>query len=116
MSHIYQPAMLIKLLSSNGTATTEQIAKQLLSKDQSQVDCYKHVTKSMIGKVLTQSRGITTKTGETYYLNEFDGLSESEIDQRISMCKESITEFLSKREDPWNHRRKSSGYISESIR
>jgi len=116
MSHIYQPAMLIELLSSNGTATTEQIAKQLLSRDQSQVDYYKHVTKSMVGKVLTQSRGITTKTGDLYYLNDFEDLSESEIDQLISMCKGSITEFLSKREDPWNHRRKSSGYISGSIR
>ena len=116
MSHIYQPAMLIELLSSNGRATTEQIAKQLLSRDQSQVDYYKHVTKTMVGKVLTQSRGITTKTGDTYYLNDFEDLSDSEIDQLISMCKESITEFLSKREDPWNHRRKSSGYISGSIR
>ena len=83
MSHIYQPAMLIELLSSNGTATTEQIAEQLLSRDQSQVDYYKHVTKSMVGKVLTQSRGITTKTGDLYYLNDFEDLSESEIDQLI---------------------------------
>ena len=65
MSHIYQPSMLTDLLTNNGEATTEEVAKQLLGRDQSQVDYYKHVTKSMVGKVLTQSRKITSKKDAT---------------------------------------------------
>ena len=116
MSHIYQPSMLIELLTNNGEATTEEVAKQLLGRDQSQVDYYKHVTKSMVGKVLTQSRKITSKKDDKYYLNGFGDLSQSEIDRLIVLCEESINNFLSKREDPWSHRRKSTGYISGSIR
>ena len=38
MSHIYQPVMLIKLLESSGKAKITDIAKSLLSHDQSQIE------------------------------------------------------------------------------
>ena len=53
MSHIYQPVMLIELLSRQGSASTIEIAKALLGHDISQVDYYAHITKNMVGKVLT---------------------------------------------------------------
>ena len=117
MSHIYQPVMLIELLSKQGSASTKEIAKALLGHDVSQVEYYEHITKNMVGKVLTQSRGITSKDKNQYSLNSFYGLSESEISELINRCHSKIEEFLDKRGDKvWNHRRKSSGYISGTFR
>ena len=66
MSHIYQPVMLIELLGRQGSASTTEIAKALLGYDVSQVEYYEHITKNMVGKVLTQSRGITSKDKNQY--------------------------------------------------
>lgn len=117
MSHIYQPVMLIELLRSNGSATVNQIARSLLDRDISQVEYYEHITKSMVGMVLTKNRGITEKTGDSYSLNGFDDLSQDEVDQLIQDCIERINEYVTRRgEDIWSHRRKSSGYISGTKR
>ena len=72
MSHIYQPVMLIEILKKNGSASTNDIAKALLSYDISQVEYYEHITKNMVGKVLTKSRGVTSKDKNQYHLNEFE--------------------------------------------
>ena len=37
MSHVYQPVMLIEILKNNGSASTNEVAKALLSYDISQV-------------------------------------------------------------------------------
>lgn len=55
MSHVYQPVMLQVLLENGGAASTEDIAKALLSYDRSQVEYYEIRTKNMVGKVLTQN-------------------------------------------------------------
>jgi ATP adenylyltransferase len=47
MSHVYQPVMLRVLLEKGGTASTEDIAKALLSYDRSQVEYYEIRTKSI---------------------------------------------------------------------
>ena len=52
MSHIYQPVMIKTLVKSNNTASVTKIAKEFLSKDQSQIDYYKEETKNMVGRVL----------------------------------------------------------------
>ena len=76
MSHIYQPSVLIGLLTNNGEATTEKVAKRLLGRDQSQVYYYKHAIKSIVRKVLTQSRKVTKKN-DKYYLNGVGDPSQS---------------------------------------
>jgi len=117
MSHVYQPVMLIELLRSNGSASVEQIAKALLIEDRAQIDYYTHITKNMVGKVLTTNRGITSKDKDTYSLNGFSDLTESQIGELIEACTLKLEEFLEKRgEQPWAHRKKSSGYISGTLR
>jgi diadenosine tetraphosphate (Ap4A) HIT family hydrolase/5-methylcytosine-specific restriction endonuclease McrA len=37
--------------------------------------------------------------------------SNVEIDELISLCDGRIAEYLQKRDDPWSHRRKSTGYV-----
>lgn len=116
MSHIYQPAMLVELLQKGGSASVTEIAQSLLSRDRSQVEYYEHITKNMVGEVLTKSREITAKDGNKYSLLGFSDLEPAEIAELISLCEQKVTEFLEKREDPWGHRKKSSGYISGTIR
>ena len=70
----------------------------------------------MVGRVLTDNRGITEKDGEAYRLGNFSHLSQIEIDELLQLCNFKITRCLEKRSDPWSHRRKSLGYISGTIR
>ena len=63
MSHVYQPAMLLELLRSGGRASVDQIAKALLLLDSSQVEYYGQITKNMVGRVLSNKRGITERKG-----------------------------------------------------
>ena len=117
MSHVYQPVMLIEILKNNGSASTNEVAKALLSYDISQVEYYEHITKNMVGKVLTKSRGVTSKDKDQYHLNEFENLDKEEIEKLISFCEEKIENFIEKRGDKvWEHRKKSSGYISGTLR
>ena len=117
MSHIYQPVMLIELLERRGSASVTEIARALLGHDVSQVEYYEHITKNMVGKVLTNSRGITSKEKNQYTLIGSEELTDDERSQLITRCQNKIEEFPGKRGDKvWEHRRKSSGYISGTIR
>ena len=111
MSHIYQPVMLREILRRNGAATVNEIARALLAEDRSQVEYYEQITKNMVGRVLTKSRGITEKDSETYRVKDFPELSEKEVNELIALCDAKIADYLDKRSDPWSHRRKSAGYI-----
>ena len=116
MSHIYQPVMLIELLSNKGQSTVRNIAKAILSEDESQIEYYEHITKNMVGRVLTKNRGITEKDKNNYSLIGFDELNQKEIEDLKNACVSKIDEYLEKRSDAWSHRKKSSGYISGTIK
>ena len=77
MSQIYQPVMLIELLQNGGMASRDQIAKAILSHDSSQIEYYEHITLNMVGKVLTNNRGITERNNRDYYLKGFDNLKRT---------------------------------------
>ena len=117
MSQIYQPVMLIELLQNGGMASRDQIAKAILSHDSSQIEYYEHITLNMVGKVLTNNRGITERNNRDYYLKGFDNLSSTEVQDLIDLCRQKIESFKEARgEKIWSHRRKSSGYISGTLR
>jgi hypothetical protein len=67
--------MLIELLKNNGQASVSQIAQSILNHDPTQLDYYSEVVKNMVGKVLTQKRGITEKSENTYRLIDANQLS-----------------------------------------
>ena len=75
MSHIYQPVMLMTLLRNDGSATVEQIAREFLVRDQSQVEYYSHITKVMPGRVLGKNHGLVEKVHDQYLLRGFDSLT-----------------------------------------
>jgi len=117
MSHIYQPVMLLELLTKQGAADSNTIARALLSQDQSQVEYYRQITKNMVGKVLTKNRGITRKDGEHYSLPRFKELSLEQVAELVNLCQLKIDEYSAKRGDAiWSHRSKSAGYIPGTVR
>ena len=116
MSHIYQPVMIKTLLSNDGKSTIEQISRDILANDESQVDYYENITKNMVGRVLSNHK-IVSKDKEAFSLIDFDELSSDEIDELINLCNEKLEEYIQKRgEQIWEHRKKSSGYISGTLR
>jgi len=128
MSHIYQPVMLMELLNRGGSASRREIAAALLRRDESQLEYYEHVTTNMVGRVLTKKRELAGSDGEphpyrvvdkekdAYSLTGFDQLDPEEVEQLMRLCKDKLDAFLTKRRDPWSHRKKSSGYISGTKR
>jgi len=117
MAHIYQPAMLVELLQNGGKASVTEIAKALLSRDVSQIEYYEQITKNMVGRVLTKNRGITNKDRNTYSIKEYEELESEEVELLINLCIGKIDEYVEDRGDLiWSHRKKSSGYISGTLR
>ena len=51
MTHIYQPVMLLHLLQNGGEGTASEVAKAILSYDQSQIEYYTAITKRYPGRV-----------------------------------------------------------------
>jgi hypothetical protein len=117
MVHIYQPAMLMKLLKSSGEAKIREIAKFLLSHDQSQIEHYEQITKNMVGRVPTKTRGLTERIDDGYRLKGFEDLPRDEIKDLVSLCQEKVAEDIARRgRRIWEHRVKSEGYISGTAR
>jgi len=117
MSHVYQPVMIRNLLRNKGRAESAEIAKDLLSYDISQVEYYQQITKNMVGRVLTNNRGITQKDGDVYSLNGFDYLTKEEQKELISICDQKIDTIIERRgKKLWQHRKVSSKAIPGSDR
>jgi len=117
MSHIYQPVMIRNLIRNKGKANSESIAKDLLTYDVSQVEYYQLITKNMVGKVLTNNRGITHKEGDEYSLVGYETLTKEEQKELIQLCDSKIDEYIEKRgKNIWKHRRVSSRAIPGSVR
>jgi ATP adenylyltransferase len=122
MSQIYQPVMLMEIIRNGGETSVQEIAKAILGHDESQVEYYEKRTKEMVGKVLTDNNKITEKikSGRSitgYRISGAEELSNEETTQLLQLCQQKIDEFLEQRGDKvWSHRKKSSGYISGTIR
>jgi ATP adenylyltransferase len=116
MSHIYQPVMIKCLLKHNGAALDTIIAKELLKYDPSQLEYYQDITNKMVGKVLRGHR-IVDKDKNRYILTGFENLSQQQILDLIELCDQKREEYIAKRgEAIWQHRKKSRGYITGTIR
>ncbi|WP_216636117.1 HNH endonuclease [Paramagnetospirillum marisnigri] len=117
MSHIYQPVMLRVLLQNGGRASRTAIAKAFLNEDRSQIEYYEAIVREMPGRVLGQ-HGVVERDGADYVLAaSLSNLAEDERQSLIEMCNGKLAEYLEKRGlAPWQHRKKSSGYIPGSLR
>lgn len=120
MSHIYQPVMLEVLLRQGGAASTEDIAKALLSHDRSQVEYYELRTKNMVGKVLTKNDIVAPiKEGQRIvgYRLKTTELSEGELVALTELCQQRLADYVDRRgDDIWDHRGIGGGYLPGSAR
>src|SRR5450755_2514780 len=116
-SHIYQPVMIKELLEKGGSSKTTDIAQAILSHDPTQIEYYSHVVKNMVGRVLTNNRGITAKEGDTYSLLGAGDLSEEQRKDLMRICDHSVDAYLEARgEAIWSHRKRGYRPVSGSIR
>lgn len=120
MSHVYQPIMLRVLLENGGTASTEDVAKALLSYDRSLVEYYEIRTKNMVGKVLTQN-GVIEPIKEgcriTGYRLAAGHLTTEQTGALVDLCQKRLTNYIDQRGDGiWGHRSISDGYVPGSVR
>lgn len=120
MSHVYQPVMLRVLLEQGGSASLTDIARALLSYDQSQVEYYELRTKNMVGRVLT-ANGIVQpiKSGRqiTGYELNTAALTDSDRRELLALCEQRLAQFLEQRGGRvWQHRSSADGYVPGSVR
>lgn len=116
MSHIYQPVMLMTLLEHNGESSVGELARSILAYDESQIEYYENVTKNMVGRVLA-SHGIVERDGGRYRLVGYENLTDDQRRELIEMCHQKRAAYVAQRGDAiWSHRKKSSGYISGTLR
>jgi len=116
MSHIYQPIMIRHLLENSGRNPVEQIARALLVEDRSQLEYYSQITNNMVGRVLRRRQVVDRKDGE-YELLGFGNFSADEVAKLIDACNVRLAEYIESRGAAiWDHRRKSTGYISGTLR
>ncbi len=117
MSHIYQPVMIIELLSNGGTASVDKIAKAILDRDPTQKVYYAEIVKNMVGKILTKNRGITEKWNNQYHLIGAETFTATQVDGLIQLCQRRIEEYETKREGAhWEHRSRSREPVSGIVR
>ncbi len=116
MQHIYQPVMIRLLLKSGGIATVRSIAEQFLQKDESQIEYYMQITKSMPGKVLAK-HGIVKYYSGKFVLEIKDRLTAHQKAELIALCERKVDEYEKARGKLiWLHRAKDSAYVPGSLR
>ena len=106
MSHIYQPVMLKTLLTNGGKATIRDIAAAFLARDQSQLEYYEEITKTMPGKILAK-HGLAERDGNAYRLTgDIASLADAERDELVRLCDEAVHRYIEKRGSAtYDHRR-----------
>ncbi len=72
MSHVYQPVMIMKLLSNQGKAKADEIAFDLVQNDLSQLEYYTERVNQMVGKVLRNNQIVSKKFNQDFVFFNFD--------------------------------------------
>ena len=91
MSHVYQPVMLMTLLRAGGRSSSEEIARSILAHDESQVEYYENVTKTMVGRVL-RNHNIVDREDGGYALIGYDDLDSEQIEHLNELCETKLDE------------------------
>ena len=110
MTHIYQPIMIKTLLKSgDNTASVEEIARNFLDNDDSQVNYYKKITKRW-PHITLKKHNIVSYKKNRYTLLIDEKLSHQEKDKLLELCDLRLNEFIDK--DPWIQKRRELERIS----
>ena len=116
MSHIYQPVFIKELLQNNGSVSLHNIAKVFLNYDTSQQEYYEYVTKTMPSRIL-KKHNIITQHNDTYSLtHDYSSLTKEEAELLITICDKKIDDFLGRKQDIYDHRKRNFDNLSGSLR
>jgi len=96
ISDVYQPVMLMTLLKKGGEATQREIAKAILSCDESQIERYEHMARQMVGKVL-QRQKIVQRQGNRYRFVGFEQLSTQNVRDLVNLCEQKLAGHIERR-------------------
>src|SRR4030095_14913885 len=118
MSHVYQPVMLMALLSKGGKCHEREIASELLARDESQIEYYTQITNNMVGRVLRDHQIVERdRATKTYRLLGYETLSAEQKTGLTNLCQKKLEAFIEARGKAiYDHRRVSVGYISGTIK
>ena len=118
MSHVYQPVMLMTLLTRGGKCHERDIATDLLIRDESQIEYYTQITNNMVGQVLRRHQIVERdRTTKTYSLPGYETLTGDQKATLIDLCRARLDAFLEARGKAiYDHRRVSVGYISGTLK
>lgn len=105
MTHLYKPVMLQRVLRQGGTATRDEVASEIMSRDLLQLEHYrKKVVHPMPGKRLVRD-GILEFNGNEYTLAPpFDCMSRSQQMELIAACEHRIEDHLAAHGDQFGNR------------
>jgi diadenosine tetraphosphate (Ap4A) HIT family hydrolase len=109
--------MLEKLLAGGGQASEREIAEEILSYDESQIEYYEGIVQRMVGRVL-RNHGLVSRNrlSKTWSLEGFDSLTGTEIDELRSELEAKKEKFIADRANIWQHRRRSTRRVSGTLR
>jgi ATP adenylyltransferase len=98
MAHIYKPAMLLTLLRSGGSADKEDIAKDFMLRDESQIKFYKQrIVHPMPGNRLVRDELVTYEDG-TYTLSDiFSNLTANQKNEIEAILEQRIADYFEMR-------------------
>jgi ATP adenylyltransferase len=118
MSHIYQPVMLMALLSKGDKCHERDIASELLARDESQIEYYTQITNNMVGRVLRDHQIVERdRESKTYRLLGYEKLSAEQKNALRDLCQKRLDAFVEARGRAiYDHRRLSVGYISGTLK
>ena len=118
MSHVYQPVMLMALLSNGGKCHEREIASELLARDESQIEYYTQITNNMVGRVLRDHQIVERdRATKTYMLLGYDTLTAEQNNALTNLCQKKLDAFIEARGRAiYDHRRVSVGYISGRLK
>ena len=97
MTHIYQPIMIRTLLQSeDGRATKENIARQFLGMNESQINYYKAIVGRYPQQVLTKRNVVSYNPKIQEYALLLETVTKNQRNKLIELCNLRLHEFIDK--------------------
>jgi ATP adenylyltransferase len=98
MSHIYKPAMLLTLIRSGGSADKEEIAKDFILRNESQIKFYKQtIVHDKPGKRLVRDRLVDYEDGRYSLTPIFNDLAPAQLQVIEEILEQRIADYLDMR-------------------
>ena len=96
MTHVYQPLMIRKLLTSGNTATKEEIALEFISQDRSLLEYYKDRTMKWPKKTLEKHNVVSYKRSNMKFTLLLETITDEQRTSLVYLCNKHIAQYMEK--------------------